>query len=64
MFQSEAFEIEAVDLGDLLKIVIGHDKKNKGDGFFLERVEVQETPEERPIHFECKRYLETILKTC
>ena len=55
MFQSEAFEIEAVDLGDLLKIVIGHDKKNKGEGFFLERVEVQQTPEERPIHFECKR---------
>ena len=33
-----SFQIEAEDVGPLLKIRIGHDGKGFGDGWFLEKV--------------------------
>ena len=55
LLQTDSFEVEAVDLGDLLKIVIGHDRRGNGEGLFLERVVVQESPEEKEVLFECNR---------
>jgi hypothetical protein len=36
--KTDAFGIEAVDLGDLKKITIGHDNSGFGPGWFLEKV--------------------------
>merc|ERR1712137_1227851 len=44
---SEAkFEIEAVDLGSLRKIRIGHDNSGIASGWFLEKVKIEELNEE------------------
>ena len=39
-----------------MKIVIGHDKEGQGEGWFLARVIVQESAEEKELRFECNRY--------
>ena len=55
LLQTDVFEVEAVDLGDFLKIVVGHDRTGKGEGWFLEGVIIQESPEEKELLFECNR---------
>ncbi|XP_073475133.1 lipoxygenase homology domain-containing protein 1 [Aquarana catesbeiana] len=49
----DIFKIEALDVGKILKLRIGHDGKGFGDGWFLEsvevrRVEVKMVPVEKP----------------
>ena len=39
--QEDSFELEAVDLGDLTLVVIGHDGKGHGAGWFLDKITVK-----------------------
>ncbi|XP_040192273.1 lipoxygenase homology domain-containing protein 1 [Rana temporaria] len=41
----DIFKIEALDVGKILKLRIGHDGKGLGDGWFLESVEVRRVEE-------------------
>ena len=40
-WQEDKFELEAVDLGDLTSVVIGHDGKGHGAGWYLDKVVVK-----------------------
>jgi hypothetical protein len=42
ILQKDVFKIEAVTLMALKKIVIGHDAKNPGSGWFLDKVIVKQ----------------------
>ncbi|KAJ1191878.1 hypothetical protein NDU88_001192 [Pleurodeles waltl] len=54
------FNIEAVSLGDLKKIVIGHDGIDPGNGWFLDKVEVttQEDGNGKTVVFPCNSWLD------
>lgn len=39
-FQVDVFEIEAVDLLNVTKVVVGHDGKEAGQGWYLKKVVV------------------------
>lgn len=41
--QMDLFEIEAVNLGKLQKVVVGHDGKEKGQGWYLEKIIIKES---------------------
>uniref|UniRef100_A0A803U0L0 Lipoxygenase homology PLAT domains 1 n=1 Tax=Anolis carolinensis TaxID=28377 RepID=A0A803U0L0_ANOCA len=45
---SETFRVEAVDVGKVYKIRIGHDGKGFGDGWFLDSVVVKKLPTKVP----------------
>ena len=47
IFQCDIFEVEAIDLEDLTKVVIGHDGQGMGAGWFLDRVVVKEVGDAR-----------------
>ena len=52
------FEIEAVDLLDLKKVIVGHDGKEAGDGWFLEKIIIKESEEATKQYiFKCDRYI-------
>jgi len=58
-FQVDVFEIEAVDLLDINKVIIGHDGIEGGAGCFLEKVVVY-TPNSDGVKvstFHCSRYV-------
>jgi hypothetical protein len=45
--ETNSFQVEAVDMGELKKIIIGHDNSGLGPGWFLEKVRfipVQKSP--------------------
>ncbi|ELT98105.1 hypothetical protein CAPTEDRAFT_225952 [Capitella teleta] len=52
----DVFSIRAVDLEEIAKVVISHDAKVKGDGWFLDRVVVREKGKE--FLFPCERWLD------
>lgn len=41
LFRMDTFRLEAVDLGELTKIRIGHDNRGVGPGWFLDKVSVR-----------------------
>ena len=47
--------MEAVDLGELTKLTIGHDGKGVGSGWFLDKVVVQ--LDGKDTVFDCNRYV-------
>ena len=57
--------VEAVDLLDLKKILIGHDEATAGGGWYLERVLVRvtnpETNKRQEFRFICNRYQDLVL---
>ena len=56
----DTFFIEAVKLRKIRKIIIGHDGKNPGAGWFLDKVFIRQVGDERYDQgFECKRWLAT-----
>ena len=58
--QLDVFILEAVKLKKIRKIVIGHDGKNPGAGWFLDRVTVKQLGNTNYDQvFECKRWLAT-----
>ncbi|XP_059163011.1 lipoxygenase homology domain-containing protein 1-like [Physella acuta] len=58
--QTNHFTIEAVSLGHLKRVIVGHDGTAPGDGWFLEKLSIQE-PDAKPhevYHFYCGRWLD------
>ncbi|XP_070556277.1 uncharacterized protein [Ptychodera flava] len=57
--QKDIFEIEAVHLGDLKKVVVGHDGKKAGEGWFVEKVLIKESEDtDKGWYFPCDRWLD------
>ena len=56
--QVDVFEIEAVDLEDLTKVIVGHDATDAGSGWFLDKVIIKEiTQHQKEWIFPCGRYV-------
>ncbi|KAK3777632.1 hypothetical protein RRG08_021747 [Elysia crispata] len=58
--QTSHFTVEAVSLGHLKRVIVGHDGTVPGDGWYLERMLIQE-PDAKPhevYHFYCGRWLD------
>ena len=56
-FQVDNFEVEAVDLEDLTKVVIGHAGKGIFSGWFLEKVIIKDSEHAtKKFVFNCERY--------
>lgn len=56
--KSDTFEIEAVHLGALNKIQIGHNETKPGDGWFCEKVVIREgKTANMEFVFPCNRYI-------
>ncbi|GFR86808.1 lipoxygenase-like protein domain-containing protein 1 [Elysia marginata] len=58
--QTSHFTVEAVSLGHLKRVIVGHDGTVPGDGWYLERLMIQE-PDAKPhevYHFYCGRWLD------
>uniref|UniRef100_A0A1I8JL08 PLAT domain-containing protein n=1 Tax=Macrostomum lignano TaxID=282301 RepID=A0A1I8JL08_9PLAT len=54
--QTDVFELEAVYLGRIKKLVIGHDGKGAGYGWFLDSVQVTAASKpDAPVTFLCHR---------
>jgi PLAT/LH2 domain len=61
--QVDVFEIEAVDLQNVTKVIIGHDGNESGEGWYLEKVVVSvndDTDTTRSWTFECQRYVSSL----
>ncbi|XP_032447830.1 uncharacterized protein LOC115506399 [Lynx canadensis] len=56
--QTDTFSLEAVHLGDLYKIVIGHDGLGPGNGWFLDDVVIKDPTTDREYAFFCHRWLD------
>ncbi|ERE85978.1 lipoxygenase homology domain-containing protein 1 [Cricetulus griseus] len=56
--QTDTFFLEAVNLGNLCKIVIGHDGLGQGNGWFLEDVVVRDPTTNHEYAFFCHRWLD------
>ncbi|XP_071837899.1 uncharacterized protein [Apostichopus japonicus] len=57
--QMDVFEIEAVALGKLQKVVVGHDGEEKGQGWYLEKIVIKESKNAKnEFFFPCKRWLD------
>lgn len=56
----DVFAIAAVDLDQLTKVIVGHDGKGIGSGWFLEKVVVkQKANAKKEVVFPCSRWLDT-----
>ncbi|KAL1775871.1 lipoxygenase-likey domain-containing protein 1-like [Sigmodon hispidus] len=55
---TDTFFLEAVNLGNLCKIVIGHDGLGPGNGWFLEDVVVRDPTTNKEYSFFCHRWLD------
>ncbi|XP_026526062.1 lipoxygenase homology domain-containing protein 1 [Notechis scutatus] len=56
--QTDTFSLEAVHLGHLYKIVIGHNGLGSGNGWFLEKIVVQDPITNSDYIFLCYRWLD------
>uniref|UniRef100_A0A8C2ZJA1 Lipoxygenase homology PLAT domains 1 n=1 Tax=Cyclopterus lumpus TaxID=8103 RepID=A0A8C2ZJA1_CYCLU len=52
------FTVEAVDLGDLEKLRIGHDNSGSSSGWFLDWVEIDAVSQGQRLRFPCGRWLD------
>ncbi len=56
--QVDLFEIDSVSLGKLTHAVVGHDGEGAGEGWFLEKIVVQEGEEaDYQWTFPCRKYV-------
>ncbi|XP_070538834.1 lipoxygenase homology domain-containing protein 1-like [Ptychodera flava] len=55
---TDHFTVESVPLGDLSKVVIGHDGSGVGDGWHLNRVKITDPSTEKVYYFHCDRWLD------
>ena len=59
----DVFTIEAVDMINLTKVMVGHECEGHGKGWFLDKVIVKEsTDAEQQYVFMCERYVQQIVK--
>ena len=57
------FILEAVSLGHLKRVIMGHDGTGPGQGWFLDSVDIREMPRGMTWHFACDRYLAITVTT-
>ena len=55
--RKDEFTVECRSVGTLKRIRIGHDNKGGSSGWYLDRVQVEDTAEERVYQFPCQRWL-------
>ena len=61
----DVFTIEAVDMINLTKVMVGHEGEGHGKGWFLDKVIVKEsTDAEQQYVFMCERYITETLDNC
>ena len=54
--QRDVFSVPAVDLDDLSQVVVGHDGKGVGSGWYLDKIVVREGVNgKREFHFPCDK---------
>ncbi|XP_070566658.1 lipoxygenase homology domain-containing protein 1-like isoform X2 [Ptychodera flava] len=56
--KTDEFEVEAVDIGDIKKIRIGHDSKGPGAGWMLEKVDIDAPSLGKKWTFPCHRWFD------
>ncbi|KAM5314979.1 oxygen-regulated protein 1 isoform 2-T2 [Glossophaga mutica] len=56
--QTDTFSLEAVHLGDLYRIIIGHDGLGPGNGWFLDDIVIRDPTTNREYAFFCHRWLD------
>ncbi|XP_074841891.1 oxygen-regulated protein 1 [Carettochelys insculpta] len=56
--QTDVFQLEAVHLGKLYKIVIGHNGLGSGNGWFLEKIVINDPVTDLDYSFLCHRWLD------
>ncbi|KAM4028013.1 oxygen-regulated protein 1 [Anomaloglossus baeobatrachus] len=56
--QTDTFFLEAVHLGDLHTVIIGHDGLESGNGWYLEKVIVHDEVKDKEFTFLCYRWLD------
>ena len=60
----DVFTIEAVDMINLTKVMVGHEGEGHGKSWFLDKVIVKEsTDAEQQYVFMCERYITKTFKT-
>lgn len=57
--RKDEFKIECPSVGEINKILIGHNNKGTGPGWFLDRILVEDLNEHRIYEFPCNRWLAT-----
>uniref|UniRef100_A0A8C6Y609 Lipoxygenase homology PLAT domains 1 n=1 Tax=Naja naja TaxID=35670 RepID=A0A8C6Y609_NAJNA len=55
--QVDVFTVKAIDLGELKKLRIRHDDSGSSSAWFLERIDIIDTKEDRMYYFPCQRWL-------
>ena len=54
--QMDVFEIEAVFLGKLQKVIVGHDGKKAGQGWYLEKIIIKDAQRAKnEVYFGCNK---------
>ncbi|XP_040289065.1 oxygen-regulated protein 1 [Bufo bufo] len=56
--QTDTFYLEAVHLGDLRTVIVGHDGLESGNGWYLEKVIVHDEVKDKEYKFLCHRWLD------
>jgi len=56
--QEDEFDVEDMDVGDIRRIVIGHDNSWAGSAWHLQQVEIFHPGQDRTYYFPCDRWLE------
>ena len=51
----DVFDIEAVDLDRPTKVIVGHDGRGRGAGWFVDKVIIRETTNDQQFYFPCER---------
>ena len=60
LFQTDIFEVRAIDLGTLKKVTIGHTKKGRGKGWFCDQVKIRTTEDaDTEVLFPCNQWMDT-----
>ena len=57
--KSDSFGIECVELGNIHKVIIGHDGAGIGSGWFLDKVIVNSMSLKKDFYFLCGRWLDS-----
>jgi hypothetical protein len=59
LIRKDEFMIECPSVGELTKILIAHNNKGTGPGWFLDRILIEDMHENRIYEFSCNRWLAT-----
>lgn len=52
----DIFEVDAIDLGSVDRLIVGHDGVGRGQGWFCNKITVQRKDWDYEVVFPCNRY--------